>query len=132
VVDDEPVADFSQWEYVVRIAPFETIHDTIREAEIDEVEVDLATVVNGAPNSNQIVHFESQSATDPRAAPYIPEMIPGLTGFRLGIRSGSAADLVLEASVRVRDEGDRIETDEAEVWVLPVPATFAPSAPAIE
>ncbi len=138
VDDDEVIPDFAQYERDMEIEPFETRTGTIRAEHLDEVAIDLSTVVNGAPNSNQVVYFDSDSHTDPRVQPYIPPIIAGLTGFRLGIRAtglpdtecpdGGCGVLVLEASVRVKDEGDRLASGDDEAWQLPQPALFTPVA----
>jgi hypothetical protein len=130
VVDDEVVIDFSQWERTMELEPLERRQGTIREEELDEVTVDLATVVNGAPNSHMIVYFESQSATDPRSQMYIPSIIPGLTGVELMIRSfgcgGMACRIVVEATIRVRDTSGKLTTDPQRLWELPVAMPFIP------
>lgn len=137
VDDDDVIPDFSQWERELDLGPFETRTGTIRIEELDEVAVDLSTVVNGAPNSNMVVHFESHSATDPRVQPFIPPTIAGLTGIRVGMRAtnlpetecADGADcglLVFEATVRVRDDADKLASGDDEPWELPDPAPFVP------
>lgn len=126
IIDDALVPDFSGWERTLELEPLERRSGTIREEELDEVAVDLATVVNGAPNSNQIVHFQNQSDHDARSMMYIPEIVPALTGFRLGLRTEQATSIVLEASVRVRDVHDRIAPEGEQPWTLPAPAPFVP------
>lgn len=131
VDDDEVVVDFSMWERAIDIEGGETFQWTIREEELDEVAIDLATVVNGAPNANEVVYFENQSSVDVRAQPFIPSVIPGLTGFRLGILAQGASNIVVEASVRVRDVNDRLADveDMSEWWLLPVPEIFSSQPP---
>lgn len=129
VDDDDVVVGYSQWEKKLALEPFETRNGTIREEELNEVAVDLATVVNGAPNANEVVYFENQSDHDPRAKPYIPKIIPGLVGFRLGLQTNDTTRLVIEATVRARDlEGKLADPEEEpnDVWVLPVPMVFTP------
>jgi len=122
VVDDELIIDLSQWERIYELKPRERITRSIREEEFDETAVDLATVVNGAPNSQQIVYFENTSASDARSQPYIPSVIPGLMGFRIGLRATGAGNIVLDASVRVRDVGDRLASgNDALFEVMPEP-----------
>lgn len=129
--EEEVIVDYAGWERIHALEPLERQTWTIREEELDEVAVDLATVVNGAPNSNQIVYFENQSKNDVRSQPYIPPVIPGLIGVRLGIRTEEAANLVIEASVRVRESSSRlIEGDDAPLEVTPV--IFRPVAPVEE
>lgn len=129
VIDMEPVPDYSQWERLYDLDPKEQISGTIREEEFDEVAVDLATVVNGAPNSNQIVFFENKSATDTRSQRYIPEAIPGLMGFRLGLRTTGKSRIKLTASVRVRDAGQRLAAPGALPFAVE-PELFTPVSPA--
>lgn len=127
VVDDELVVDFSNWERSIRLAPGERRTGTIREEELDEAAVDLATVVNGAPNANQIVFFENQSAHDRRAQMFIPDVVPALTGVRVGLRSTAAQPLLLELTVRVRDERQILVQGADEPWELPAPELFSPN-----
>jgi hypothetical protein len=125
VIDEEPTPDFSQWERVYELEPKQRLSRTIREEDFDETAVDLATVVNGAPNSNQVVFFESKSTADERVRQYIPPVIPGLAGFRIGLRATSAARIVLDASVRVRDAGGRL-ADEGDQPFDVNPEPFMP------
>jgi hypothetical protein len=131
LIDDEPEADFSQWERLYELAPEQRIEGTVREEEFDEAAVDLATVVNGAPNSNAVVFFENKSSRDERSRPYIPDVIPGLAGFRIGLRATVPGRIVLDASVRVRDAGDRLANPNDPVFTL-APAPFMPVALADE
>jgi hypothetical protein len=128
VIDEVPTPDYSQWEWVYKLAPRQRVGRTIREEEFDEIAVDLATVVNGAPNSNQVVYFENNSSNDPRSEPFIPALIPGLCGFRLGLRTASAAGATLDASVRVRDAGGLLADPDDEMLRVQ-PQTFTPVAP---
>jgi hypothetical protein len=128
VIDEQPTPDYAQWEWVYKLAPHQRVGRTIREDEFDEIAVDLATVVNGAPNSNQVVYFENNSSDDPRSEPFIPALIPGLCGFRLGMRTTSAAAATLDASVRVRDRGGLLADAGDELFVVQ-PQPFTPVAP---
>jgi len=125
--EEEIVPDLSQWERTIELGPLERRSGTVREAELEEVAVDLATVVNGAPNANQIVHRDNHSASDARSQMYIPEVIPALVGVRasLGMSGASAGNIVLELTVRVRDESDKIVAFE-DSWELPAPTPFMP------
>jgi hypothetical protein len=125
LIDEEPTADFSQWERLYELGPEQRVVGTVREEEFDEAAVDLATVVNGAPNSNAVVFFENKSSRDERNAQYVPVVIPGLAGFRIGLRATESGRVVLDASVRVRDAGDRLANpDDAPFRIAPAP--FAP------
>jgi hypothetical protein len=125
VIDDEPTPDFSQWERLYLLEPRQRIARTIREEEFDEMAVDLATVVNGAPNSNAIVFFENKSSDDERSRAFIPAVIPGLAGFRIGLRATEAANVLLEATVRVRAASDRL-ADEGTLLFRIDPEPFMP------
>ena len=122
---EELVPDFSGWERTLRLDPFERKTGTIREEEIDEVTVDLATVVNGAGNPNLVMHPDTPMS-DPRAEPFIPEVVPALTGFRVGLRAAGAANVLIEFTVRVRDVRHKI-VQAARAWELPVPMVVTPA-----
>lgn len=138
--------DFSGYERTLVLAPFERQSGTVREEEMDEIAVDLATLVNGAPNSNEVLHPNNQSQHDPRSRMYIPEVIPALTGFRVGLRAEGEAfegdigepptfeappNLVAEVSVLIRDENQRIVA-QSNAWTLPVPTIVYPTVPVEE
>lgn len=138
--------DFSGYERTLVLEPYERRSGTVREEEMDEIAVDLATMVNGAPNTNEVLHPDNQSQHDPRSRMYIPEVIPALTGFRVGLRAQAEAfegdigepptvepppRLVAEVSVLVRDESGRI-VGQSEAWTLPVPTIFYPVVPVEE
>jgi hypothetical protein len=118
--------DFNQWERRFSLGPKERVQGTVTELEMDEIAVDLATVVNGAPNSNQVVQFQSQSGRDDRSRPFIPKLIPGLVGITAGIMTNQAANVVLEISVRVQDHGKRVAKRGEKSWMLPEPTPFVP------
>jgi hypothetical protein len=128
VVEEDPIPLHSQWERRYQVKGKSRKDGTVREEDLDEAAVDLATVVNGAPNSDEVVYFENKSATDPRSKKYIPEVIPGLVAVRLGLRTNQAAPLLLEASIRVRDVGDKLaDDDEPHMRIDPEP--FEPVFP---
>lgn len=120
---------FSQWERQFDIKKGERRTFTIREEEMDEVAIDLATVVNGAPNPNEVVYFANQSAHDPRSQAYIPPVIPGLVGVRVGLIEEGLARVVAETSLRTRDVGGRHAPDPtadnpSPEWVIPAQRRF--------
>lgn len=118
--EEPPIPLHAQWERRYRLQARERRAGTVREEELDEMAVDLATVVNGAPNSDEIVYFENNSSDDPRSRRYIPALIPGLIALRFGLRTTGAAPLLLEATIRVRDEGDKLSQDgEASMHFTP-------------
>jgi hypothetical protein len=108
LADDQVIPDYAQWERLYKLEAKQRVTRTVREEDLDEVATDLATVVNGAPNSNEVVFFENKSTTDTRSERYVPKVIPGLMGFRIGIRATGLGRVLVEASVRMRDSGDRL------------------------
>jgi hypothetical protein len=135
IVQDDAVPDFAMYEWTVVLGPGERFTSRVREEQFDEVTVDLATLANGPPNFNQVVYFANQHDRDPNSSRFVPAVIPGLTGFRLGLRTiaqGAAPRVVLEATVRARDVKDKLvdpgETDVAP-WTLPTPAALSPMPP---
>lgn len=142
---EDPVANFSGWERAYDVGPGQRLALVVREEEIDEIAVDLATVVNGAPNSNQVVYFENHSAHDPRSQRFIPAIVPALTGLKLGLRVegnveampptsddcslAGARCIAIEAVVRVRDVRDRIVPEGQVGWAMPEPELFLPVTP---
>jgi hypothetical protein len=121
--------DLHQWEYRVTLQPGQRVSGTITELELDEVAVDLATVINGAPNSNLVVDRNSQSSRDPRVKAFLPAVVPGLVGVRAGIETTEAAHVLLELTIRVSDLHDRAASRGKEHWMLPQPAAFTPIVP---
>lgn len=121
--------DFSQWEQRFLLEPKQRVHGTVTELEMDEIAIDLATVVNGAPNSNEVVHFSSQSGKDTRNRQYVPSVVPGLVGLSAGIMTSAAADVVLEISIRMQDHGDRAAPRGKTRWELPEATPFVPIVP---
>lgn len=124
--EEEVTPNTSQWERNVLVPPNGVFSWTIRREHFDEVAVDLATIANGVPNRNQVNFLPNHSSTDPRAQPFIPEQIAGLVGLRLGILREGPANLVVEASVRIRDDSGRLADpeDPDAWWTLPVPEIF--------
>jgi hypothetical protein len=138
--DDDIIPEFASWERFLELEPYERVTGTIREEELDEVAVDLATVANyGATidpavypntpplNPNQVVYFENHSSTDVRSIPYIPAVIPALAGVRMGIRTLGAANVVVEYTVRITDEKNLIVRPR-NAWTFPDPVLLQPSS----
>ncbi|MEM9073717.1 MAG: hypothetical protein AAGE52_34825 [Myxococcota bacterium] len=123
--EEEAVADFAQFERIVRLEPLERLRGTIREERLDEVTVDLATVVNGVTNANLVMHPENEQ-TDPRIAPFVPAVVPALTGVRMGLRATGAGNVLIELTIRVRDEAGKIVPIDR-MWELPEPELIAPA-----
>jgi hypothetical protein len=132
--DEEVIVDFSQWEHTWSLRAGERVSITVREEELDEAAVDLASVVFNADCSalaNQIVYFQNQSASDPRSQLCMPAMIPALDGIVLGLRTetvvaGHPAGIAIDASVRLRDVRGRVQGAGQPEWELPVATPFSP------
>jgi len=134
------IPEFASWERFFVLEPYERVSGTVREEELDEVAVDLATIANyGATidpavypntpplNPNQVVYFANNSATDVRSIPYIPAVIPALTGVRMGIRTLEAANIVVEYTVRITDL-EKLIVNPDNAWVYPDPVLLQPSS----
>lgn len=134
VDDDDVIPNFSQWERTYVLEPGESRTVTVREEEIDELTVDLASATS-TPEcqriANQIVYFANQAGIDPRSTACIPEVVPGLLGIKLGLRAvgSEPPPIVLEASAIVRDVRDRIAASGQEPWEPPMPTPFTPPPP---
>ena len=125
--EEEALPDFSQWERRIRLDALERRFGTIREEELDEVAVDLAIVVNGVTNANQVVHPDNHSTSDRRSMQFVPDVVPALVGLRVGMLATGAGNIVAEFTVRVR-EVRNILVEEDERWNLPTPELFAPAS----
>lgn len=134
-IDQEDVIpNFAQWERTYVLDPGESRTVTVREEEVREITIDLASATS-TPEcqqiANQIVYFANQAGIDPRSTACIPEVVPGLVGLKLGLRALGAEPppIVLEASVEVRDVHDRIAAPDQEPWEPPTPTLFTPPPP---
>ncbi|MBX3184715.1 MAG: hypothetical protein KIT72_05080 [Polyangiaceae bacterium] len=112
------------------------MHGTLTYDDFDELAIDFATVMNiietvPPPDPedrnamspvtlvNHAFHIGNRSASSPLTRPFIPSIIPAITGFDIGIRTRQPANLALEFVVelselnrdrdRVLDEGEPIE-----------------------
>jgi hypothetical protein len=112
VIDEQVQVDYSEWERSFKLEGKQRLTRTIREEELDEAAVDLATAAHGAPNANEVVYFENKSGSDPRSDRFTPAVVPGLVGFRLGLRAQATGKLLLEATVRVRDPSSKLTTSQ--------------------
>lgn len=90
---DELARDFA--------AVFKILQDA---APVDDLEEDRrSTLVNYAFN------VRNRSYNSPLLAPFLPSVVPGLTGFDFGLRAFEPANVALEIVVELRDRrGDRV------------------------
>ncbi len=98
--------------------------------DMQELAIDFSTVMNiiqvvpppaddqeGTGPVNLVNHafsFRNQSSNDPLVDQYIPGMIAGLTGFDIGLRTASPANIALEIVVEVTDRGNNKVAEEAD------------------
>ncbi|MBC7173895.1 MAG: hypothetical protein H5U40_15750, partial [Polyangiaceae bacterium] len=129
VLDDEDIfAEFAGYERLVEVPALGRLTGKIRREQVDEMAADLASVVQpDVTNPNTFMHPDSQSDRDPRAIPFVPRVVPGLVGIKMGLRIEEPSNVVCELTIRVRDDEDRI-VRESEAWQLPAPIIFEPSS----
>ena len=139
IIDDALVVDFANWERTYLLGPGERRTVTVREEELDEVAIDLASVVNGMECmaiSNTITYFMNQSSFDPRSIPCVPTLVPGLVGVKIGLRTQIGLGempprIVVEASIRIRDVRDRLAGAEEVSWPTDEVSTPVPFTPPV-
>jgi hypothetical protein len=144
IIDDDLVVDFANWERTYLLGPGERRVVTVREEELDEVAIDLASVVNTTAAgldcgtiANTLTYFMNQSSIDDRSIPCVPAVIPGLVGVKIGLRVQAPLGelppvVVVEAAVRMRDVHDRVAAGSEARWdtdMLSRPEPFTPPIP---
>ena len=109
----------------VRIQGKSRIVGTLTNDDMTELAVDLATAENilknppQDPNAdvagimNRAFNFQNRSnVPDPIVDPFIPQVIAGLTGFDLGLRTEEQATIAVEISIDITDlNGNRVIPD---------------------
>jgi hypothetical protein len=119
------------------------IHGTYTFDDMDEMAIDFATVMNmiayppmipggdGAGEyedptvtyTNHAFEVRNRSFKDPLVKPYIPAVIPGLTGIDFGLRSYTPATIAIEVAVEVVDQGNgRVRERGSDDPLLEAPA----------
>jgi len=145
ISDEETQPDFSGFDKFFLLPPKSRVQGALTPDDTQELEIDLATVegiaakppadpqanVNGL--FNHVFNVQNRSnAKDPLIAPYLPKIVPGLTGFDLGLRTGEAANVAVEVIVDVQDlNGDRTTTTVKEEMGVP-PKELQPPAAAVQ
>jgi hypothetical protein len=105
---DELARDFA--------AVFKILRDAVPVDEMDEDP--RSTLINYAFN------VRNRSYNSPLLEPYVPRVVPGLTGFDFGVRAFEPANVALEIVVEVRDQrGDRVAERGQSVRLLEPPGT---------
>jgi hypothetical protein len=128
VSDEQTTPDFSGWDKAFVLPPKSRVQGTITSDDVTEMAVDLATVMGIAKSPpadptanlnglfNHVFNLQNRStAPDPLIAPYLPKVVPGLTGFDLGLRvmnaqgAMGAGNIAVEVIVDVTDlNGNRV------------------------
>ncbi len=128
VSDEQTTPDFSGWDKPFVLLPKSRVQGTITSDDVTEMAIDLATVMGITkspptdPNANlnglfnHVFNLQNRSnAPDPLIAPYLPKVVPGLTGFDLGLRvmnaqgAMGAGNIAVEVIVDVTDlNGSRV------------------------
>ena len=117
VSDEQTTPDLSGWDKFVPLHAKQRLQGTITSDDTREVAVDLATVYNidktittPAPGQNLNALFNHafnlqnrSTGYDPLIHPYIPAVVPAMTGFVLGLRTFDAANIAIEVQVDVVD-----------------------------
>jgi hypothetical protein len=111
-------------------------HGTFTIEDMNELAIDLATAMNMIANPpgeearygvaglvNHAFAREQRSNRDALSRPYIPGVIPGLTGIDIGLRTFEPANIALEVVVEVidKDSGKVLEED-SDAEALPEPS----------
>ena len=125
----------------VRLQPKSRIVGTLINDDLIELAVDLATAENVIKNPptdpnadpagiiNRAFNFQNRSnLPDPIVGPYIPQVIAGLTGFDLGLRTEEQATLAVEISIDITDNnGNKVIPDGQTAQKIGIPSrTISP------
>lgn len=118
---------------------------TLTFEDFDELAIDFATAMNiiaNPPESdgdddltvayvNHAFAIEQRSNRDPLSKPYIPAVIPGLTGIEIGLRTRQPANVALEVVIELVDHGsDKIlERESSRAAMQPPQQIVSAAAP---
>jgi hypothetical protein len=127
--EDEYIPNLSGIDYLYRLegkgrGEASRRHGTYTFDDMDELARDFATVMHliaepPAPMdddeesnealvyANHAFAFQNHSTRDPLVDPWLPEVIPGLVGFDLGLRTEEPATVAIEMVVEVVDLGEK-------------------------
>jgi hypothetical protein len=134
VQDEEATPNLSNVDDYVIVPNGGRVTGTIRMDQMQEAMYDLATILADPTevNANCVVYFPNDHE-DPARCQYaaVPDVVPGLVGFNIGMRTTEPADLALEFIVRVHDPNGKLWIDadmrDDERWTLPPRETFSPT-----
>ena len=124
VSDEQSTPDFSVYDRYFVVPGKSRVQGTVTPDDTREMEVDLATAeainaglpplgqdASGNALMNHAMNLQNRSTqSDPLIQPWIPKgVVPGLTGFDLGIRTTEQANVAIEVTVDITDlNGNRI------------------------
>jgi len=102
-------------------------HGTLTFADMQELAIDFATVMNLIANppasddpeydptttyANHAFHPENRSHNDVLISGYLPTLVPGLTGIDLGLRTHERANVAVEIGIEIVDKGNQKVLDK--------------------
>jgi hypothetical protein len=126
VTQEASLPNLSGIERRVRLQPKSRVVGTLTNDDMIELAVDLATAENVIKNPptdpngfdpasiiNRAFNAQNRSTVpDPIVSPYIPQVIAGLTGFDLGLRTEEQGTLAVEIAIDITDNnGSRVIPD---------------------
>lgn len=76
---------------------------TVSYDDFERMATALAIIENNAPNPFHVVEEHTNLFTDPQTKPLLPQVIDGLTGFDISLRSMGPNKIALEATVELID-----------------------------
>ncbi len=150
ISDEETLPDLSGYDKFFVLQPKSRTEGTLTPDDTHELAVDLATVMNinanppanaNDPNGtsgnalfNHVFNLQNRSnGYDPLITPYIPAVVPAITGFDLGLRSYEPMNVAVEVSVDVQDlVGNKVVPLDGTDPMYGIPGTVLapPKAPA--
>ena len=141
VDEDDTQPNLSGYDNYFLVPAKSRIEGTLTSDDIINLETNFATVesVLMAPPANLSVDlttfcnhvFDIQNRSndgDPLTTPYIPSVIPGLTGFDLGLRTEAPTTIAIELTMDITDNnGNRVLPDDSTTAPIGRPGNvFAP------
>ncbi len=144
VVDDDTTVPNLGYDLGFVVPAGSRIQGTLTPDDVHEIAIKLASTENllaspaatqsqsGTDNSLEVTTlanhiFDQQNRSnsgDPLYTPWIPSVVAGLTGFDLGLRTSTAADVAVEIIVNVQDlNGNRFVTQGTSAAQIGIPET---------
>lgn len=135
VTDENTIPNLSGWDKFFVLEGKQRLEGIITPDDMFELATDLATAetiqsrppaaasdFGGASLYNRAFNLQNRSSQpDPVLAPYLPPIVPGLTGFDLGLRTYEQAKIAVELVIDVEDlDGNRVIKDEDRDTVKPI------------